>query len=250
VGGEDTADPEERHRAQDAGRVGDTGDVADGVRPAGGLADHGSVGVQHALGVRGGAGRVDHDRGVGRRHLGLGGGEQGGVRARRTVRVPRRGPAPVRRARQDDAAQERRGGELDPVGRLVGEAGEGGLEPVGHIDRQHLRGADEQLDVGEPEDLAELGRRVHGAQRHDERADPARSQPPLDPLDAAREEQADPRALADSRGQQAPGDPRRATVGVGVGQPVHRIHHVLVVAALPHGTRQQFRDGGPLFELS
>ena len=93
--GEQSADPEERHRTQNPRVAVASGDGSNGGGPGRGLSDQGAVRVDDTLGVRGGSRRVHHDGEVGGGHLGLGRGQR--PQGSRRRRLPRRGgwPTPV-----------------------------------------------------------------------------------------------------------------------------------------------------------
>ena len=241
--GQHPTDPEQRHGTDDHRFLLRPGDGPDRGRPRRGLSHQGSVGVQHALRVRGRSRRVHHDGQIGGGHLGLGRGQH--VSADPVVGVvgaPGR-PGDAGAGSERDAPQKRCDRQRQPVRPLIGEAGECRLHTRGDVDVQHPGRRHEQPDVGQPDHLGQLGGPVHGAQRDRDRADARCRQPPDDPLDAVGEEQPHPGPLTDADSQHPPGQFCRTLFGLTVGQSTGRGDRIDPVTMVGDGAGEQSRNG-------
>ena len=153
------------------------------------------------------------------------------------VIAPPRRPCPVRVGGQHDATQVR-GATQGQARRPIGRSARAGRLPVARRRRCRARGrGDQQSDVGEPQHLRELRRRVHRAQRH--RQAPIR--------DTASHHTTHSTPLAKNRPTRLPlptpwPSSRRATVGrpllsLLVGQSVRRGDDICLRAELAHALR-------------
>ena len=182
------------------------------------MADQGAVGVDHALGVAGGAGRVHDHHAVGGRD-GVLRGPQHGVVDRRREAVEVEDGLPEHGHGLD-------GGEgLDVVVRAVGP------------------GAEQEPDVGVAEQRPQLGSGREGAEGNAHGADAGCRQPGDDEGAAVGVEDPDVRALADAGGEQAPGEQCGAAIGLRVGEDVLVAHQQHRVRPLGDPLPEQRRDG-------
>ena len=212
------ADPEEGHGAEDAVaraealEAGQVGPVAQEV----------AVGVDHALGIAGGARGVDGEELVARGHLGLDGSQVlVGHHPHRPVvvqgEVEGLGPGPPPAPGHPHVAQ------VGQVGQEVGRTGRVGQPGDGLFDEGLVVGAEEGgrhqqgVDVAVAQGLAQLGRLVGGGEGHAQGTDAGDGQPGQHPVGPVGEHDAHPGALAHPGGQQVLGHPARGPLGPGVG---------------------------------
>jgi hypothetical protein len=206
--GDEAADPEKRHRrehhvvARDLVAVGDVHRVphdralrVDRTLRIGGTAravhDHHAVGGRDARLHLGEEVVGDAGGDAARHQIGL-----GAVRPRALPVVPDR-----------DRAQERRiGEEQRPVGTLLGQSRERGLEQREVVGAEEVGPGHEVGDVGVAEDPSQLTRLEERVDRHRHRADARRGVERDRPVDAVGDEDPDVGALADAVSEQPLGD--------------------------------------------
>ena len=108
----------------------------------------------------------------------------------------------------------------DPLVGLVGQARDGLLEPLEVVVAEVGVDGEQHLHVGVAQHPRQLLRLAVGVEEDGDGADPRDAEPPDDPVGAVAGQQPDPCALAGAGGEEPLGQRGRASVGLGVGEPV------------------------------
>ena len=132
---------------------------------------------------------------------------------------------------------------------MFGEPVRGRFERRRVITPQEHTGRDQRVDVADAQHALELRRTVGRAEEHRDGPDPCDREEGHRELGARRQHDADPRALADARGEQLPSKQRRLLVGLPEGEPLGRGDDVVVVAEPFGPARQQRRHGRRVVQL-